>query len=334
MCKSCKHSSFPLEEKLGLVSGKEQGQLRKKLSMLAVVTPYAQAPEICETMFGTERHSTSLRRLALREAERYEASEANEEELSLGTGEKVYLQIDGHMCPTREAGKDALDQGFREAKAIVAYHDSDVVEVSKKRKEILHRILKAKVTSAENFLPIVRRVYDQANGRKAETVVVLADGAKWIWNIAGEVAPEAIQILDFTHAKQHLYDFAKLRFAHEPSKINIWVEDQVVRLCTDEVNKVIAEMKQFSDLDEKLAKVASYFENNASRMKYKTFRECGLTIGSGAIESAGKQLAAARFKGAGMRWNVKDLNPILALRSAFLDRSWKTYWETQETMAA
>lgn len=334
VCSECKESNIPLDEKLGFVDGREQGQLRKKLGMLAVVTPYHQAPDVCETMLGSDRHAANLRRLLLRESERYKLSEAAEEHLSLGYGETVYLQIDGHMCPTREVRKDASDQGYREAKAVLAYHDSDVVEVSKKRKEITKKILKAEVTSAENFLPIVRKVYNQANASKADTVVVLGDGAKWIWNIVEEVAPEAIQVLDFTHAKQHLYEFANIRFVHEPSNVQPWVSAQVDRLCADEVDKVIEDMKLFSDVEKKLDSVIAYFENNAHRMKYKTFRDRGLTIGSGAIESAGKQLSFARVKGAGMRWNVKDLNPLLRMRAAFLDGSWKTFWKITETLAA
>ena len=334
VCSECNESSFPLDEKFGFVEGKEQGQLRKKLSMLAVVTPYHQAPEVCETMLGSDRHATNLRRLLLREAKMYEESESAKENLPIRCGETVYLQIDGHMCPTREERKDPSDQGYREAKAVLAYHESDVVEVSKKRKEILNRILKAEVTSSENFLPIVRKVYDQANASKADTVVVLGDGAKWIWNIVEEVAPEAIQVLDFAHAKQHLYEFAQTRFVHDSSKVKPWVSEQVDRLCADEVEKVLEEMKSFSGIDKKMDNVITYFENNARRMKYKTYRDRGLTIGSGAIESAGKQLSVSRVKGAGMRWNIKDLNPLLAMRAAFLDRSWKSYWKNQAALAA
>ena len=77
--------------------------------------------------------------------------------------------------------------------------------------------------------------------------------------------------------------------------------------------------------------VITYFDNNAARMKYGTYQDKGLNIGSGAIESAGKQLS---FKGAGMRWNIIDLNPLLAMRAAFIDDSWKHYWRNQKLLAA
>ena len=285
-------------------------------------------------MLGSERHATNLRRMLLREANRFEGSTAAEQELTPKDGQTVYLQIDGHMCPTREERKNAEDQGFREAKAVLAYRESDVVEVSKKRREILHRILKAKVTTSEDFLPIVKKVYQQSHADKAELVVVLADGAKWIWNMVEEVAPEAIQVLDFSHAKQHLYEYAKIRFQQERERVKPWVDEQIDRLYDDRVSEVISEMNLYADLNEDLSRVASYFETNAARMQYGTYRSKGLTIGSGAIESAGKQLSLSRIKAAGMRWNVTDLNPMLAMRAAFLDGSWSHYWKEQELLAA
>ncbi len=70
------------------------------------------------------------------------------------------------------------------------------------------------------------------------------------------------------------------------------------------------------------------------RMRYGTYRQQGYFIGSGAIKSAGKQLTAARIKGAGMRWNVTDLNALLTLCCVFLEQSWKTYWESCAQLAA
>jgi hypothetical protein len=69
-------------------------------------------------------------------------------------------------------------------------------------------------------------------------------------------------------------------------------------------------------------------------MRYGTYRQQGYFIGSGAIESAGKQITAARIKGAGMRWSVDDLHALLALRCVFLERSWQAYWESHAQLAA
>ena len=83
-----------------------------------------------------------------------------------------------------------------------------------------------------------------------------------------------------------------------------------------------------------LAPILHYFEQNQARMRYGTYRQKGYFIGSGAIESAGKQLAAGRIKGPGMRWNVTEVNALLKLRCMFLEQSWQAYWKTQGPLAA
>ena len=67
-----------------------------------------------------------------------------------------------------------------------------------------------------------------------------------------------------------------------------------------------------------------HFEQNQARMCYGTYRQQGYFIGSGATESAGKQLAAGRIKGPGMRWNVTEVNALLKLRCVFLEQSWQS----------
>jgi hypothetical protein len=97
---------------------------------------------------------------------------------------------------------------------------------------------------------------------------------------------------------------------------------------------VIAHLRHFLDLRPALAAIVHYLEQNASRMRYGTYRQRGDFIGSGALERAGKQLTAARGKGAGMRWNVKDLNALLALRCVFLEHAWQASWGSHTQLAA
>src|SRR5262249_61584432 len=66
VCPGCGTTSYPLDEQLGLVEGKEQGRLREKLALLAVVVPYHQAPQVCQTLLGSEYHAMALRRVGFR----------------------------------------------------------------------------------------------------------------------------------------------------------------------------------------------------------------------------------------------------------------------------
>ena len=331
ICPTCRQTSYPLEEQLGFVEEQEQGSLREKLALVAMLTPYHQAPQVCQTLLGSERHASSLRRVALREAQRLSTSTHRH---TLPPRDRLYLQVDGQLCQTREPRQSGEDQGYREAKAVLAFSPADVAEVSKERHEILHKVLQAKITGSESFHEIFPTVYQQARGAGAAEVIVLADGARRIWNIVEEVLPHAVQVLDFSHAKQYLWEAGKLIYGEGSAFVRPWVEEQEGLLLQDEVEWVLAHIEPFLDLVPALAPILHYFQQNTDRMRYGTYRQRGYFIGSGAIESAGKQLTAARVKGAGMRWNVVDLNVLLSLRCVFLEQSWRTYWKSCTQLAA
>jgi hypothetical protein len=333
VCPSCHTTSYPLDEQLGLGEEQEQGRLREKLALVGVLVPYHQAPQVCQTLLGSERYASSLRRVALREAERLTTS-GHRQSLRKREQDRIYLQIDGQLCPTRETRQGPEDQGYREAKAVVAFSQADVVEVSKERHELLAKVLKAQITDSDVFRSIVADVYQQAHGAQAAEVIVLADGAHWIWNLVQELMPHAIQILDFSHAKQYLWEAAKLIYGADSPFVRPWVKDREDLLFADKVEQVIAHLQRFVDLAPALTPIIHYFQQNQARMHYGTYHQRGYFIGSGASESAGKQLTAGRIKGPGMRWNVADLNALLALRCVFLEHSWPTYWDAQAQLAA
>jgi hypothetical protein len=333
VCPACGQTSYPLDEKLGLVEGKEQGRLREKLVLVAVLTSYHQAPQGCQTLRGSERHAMTLRRVALREAEHLAAS-GHHHTLPQRERDRLYLEVDGHLCPTREPKQGPEDQGYREAKAVLAFSGHDVAEVSKERHEILHKVRQAKITDSETFRVIFQQVYRHAGGDRAAEVIVLADGARWIWNMVEELLPQAVQILDFSHAKQYLWDAGKLIYGEHSAFVVPWVKEQETLLLEDKVEQVLTRLARFLDVAPALAAIIHYFQQNASRMRYGTYRQRGYFIGSGAIESAGKQLSAARIKGPGRRWNIAELNLLLTLRCVFLEQSWQAYWESQALLAA
>src|SRR4029077_11935749 len=107
------------------------------------------------------------------------------------TRDRIYLQVDGQLCPTREPRQSAEDQGYREAKAVLAFSQHDVAEISKERHEILHKILYAKIIDSEEFRGFFAAAYQQAQGPHVAEVSVLADGAHWIWNLVEDLVPQA-----------------------------------------------------------------------------------------------------------------------------------------------
>ena len=70
-----------------------------------------------------------------------------------------------------------------------------------------------------------------------------------------------------------------------------------------------------------------YFENNAPRMRYHWFRQCGLFTGSGVVEAGCKSVIGQRLKQSGMHWTTAgadaDADAIIALRCREASSTWE-----------
>src|SRR5262249_4224025 len=164
----------------------------------------------------------------------------------------------------------------------MAFSQADVAEVSKERHELLAKVLKAQIIDCETFGPLVEEVYQQAHGPQAAEVIVLADGAHWIWNLVDELLPHAVQILDFSHAKHYLWEAAKLIYGADSAFVRPWVKDQEALLLADQVAQVLTHLQWFVELAPALESIIHYFRQHQARMRYGTYRQRGYFIGSGA----------------------------------------------------
>lgn len=169
-----------------------------------------------------------------------------------------------------------------------------------------------------------RRLYMEAVDRdvaSAEKVVVIGDGAKWIWNTADDNFPEAIQIVDLYHAKEHLWEFIRAVFPGADKQAEA-KQDWYPLLDEGNIQKLTHEMSMFVPGDEKsekdLLREVNYFKENAHRMKYADFIKQGLFVGSGVIEAGCKNVIGKRLKQSGMHWSVRGANAIIALRCELL----------------
>lgn len=164
-----------------------------------------------------------------------------------------------------------------------------------------------------------------------QEIVFMGDGAAWIWNLADEHFPNAVQVLDIMHAKSHLYDVAKVAFGEtETDKIQEWIKEVEPLLEDGSITEVVARIHELSttvpETSEILDREANYFQKHAKRMQYKAFREKGYPIGSGVVESACKHLVAQRCRRASMRWTDEGLQSILELRCMYKNKTWWKYW--------
>lgn len=189
----------------------------------------------------------------------------------------------------------------------------------------------------ENAEQFGKRLYVEAWKRgwsRAEKKVVIGDGAEWIWNLARQHFPGAIQIVDLYHARQHLWDLARLLHPNDTKQRNRWIGLHQKRwLDKGRIAKLVASLRALRAPDPELARKirieADYFANNAARMNYPSFRKQHLFIGSGVIEAGCKTVIGQRLKQSGMFWTAKGANSILSLRCAHLNGRFEDYWESR-----
>jgi hypothetical protein len=163
--------------------------------------------------------------------------------------------------------------------------------------------------------------------RTAPLVAWLSDGGRGFWRLfAARFAGLATGILDFYHVAQHLWTGAAAWLgAHTPAA-RTWFESARHRLRHGESHAVLAELAETLTLEglpasahDTLQKLYDYLDKHRAHIDYEKFKELGLPLGSGMVESACKWLIQQRFKGVGMRWSEDGFNHLLHLRLAWVN---------------
>jgi hypothetical protein len=190
------------------------------------------------------------------------------------------------------------------------------------------------IETAEEF---GKRIYLEAWDRgwsRAEKKVVIGDGAEWIWNLADQHFPSAIQIVDLFHAREHLWELARKLHPNNEAEQKRWMTVHQDLLDNGKMKKLTVALKDIADnhpeVAEKFRTEAEYFRRNAKRMRYPKFRRLHLFVGSGVIEAGCKTVIGKRLKQSGMFWTVDGANAIIALRCCLLNDRFEDYWAERQ----
>jgi len=125
-----------------------------------------------------------------------------------------------------------------------------------------------------------RRGFDRATRR-----IVLGDGALWIWNLADEHFPEAIQIVDLYPVKGHLWDVAKAIYGAGSDLAEQWARKRRDELDEGKIDDILAALTLHSEANDEARKCFEYVDRHRHRMDYPAFRVQGLSVGSGVVEA-------------------------------------------------
>ena len=242
-----------------------------------------------------------------------------------------YVMVDGAQFLFRE-------QGWKEAKLGRIFSADSLLEESPKRHWIKESLYVAHYGDHEGFEQKMEHYMDGL-----EKMVIVADGGPWIWKWAEAMYPEQVHILDFYHAMEHLGSFATAYFEDGP-EAKAWIEQQRERLLADELSQVIEAIWDLPPTRKVAAEQArvglvNYYQKNQKRMRYATFREQGLLIGSGPIErgrpaAAHRHVLQQRLKLSGQRWTTKGFQAVANLRATEKSQQWHKVIDLTQKIAA
>jgi hypothetical protein len=155
-------------------------------------------------------------------------------------------------------------------------------------------------------------------------VLVLGDGAPWIWHLAADHFGERIEIVDFYHASEHVWALAHALYGVGTEPAAAWAAARCTELEQQGAEALLRSLRRVrpstADGKEALRRERGYFRTNRTRMAYPRFRAQGLPIGSGAVESSARHLVQLRLKRPGARWSDTGAQAIMTLRAHLLSR--------------
>lgn len=169
----------------------------------------------------------------------------------------------------------------------------------------------------------------------------IADGAAWLWKLQEAYFPNATPILDWYHVTEHVHKAANVLHGQGQAEAKTWAEEIKEALWEGRAESALTTVRQWlgrtrsPSKREALHELATYLQNNQHHMDYPRYREQGLPVGSGQVESQCKTLVGARCKQAGMRnWTYPGAEAILRMRAARQDGSFDELWNNRLQIAA
>lgn len=331
LCAHCHHGYAPLDQQLGFCAGGQSAGLNELLALLGALCPFEEAVHLIQKLSLVEVSANSSKEAT----ETLGAAIARDEQRALDTAwsskhptlpaaptmvpERLYVSMDGALVHTRE-------EGWKEMKLGAFY--TTTTRVPPKRPEQLE-IRATDISFYADFAEpqlFGRALYLEGYRRgaaHAQEVVAIGDGAHWIWKLVGEHFPNAIQIVDWYHASQYVWNVAKAVYGDGTPLARRWAHKRLDELWEGRVDQVLKAIeKQRPRAGEAVEQAVSYYTNNQQRMHYPEYRARGIQIGSGSIESGCKHLIGQRLKQAGMIWNVAGARTVAKVRARLKSDRW------------
>jgi hypothetical protein len=349
-CAHCHTGQFPADAELDIENTEFSPGVRRMHALVGQEAPFDHGREQMKVLAGLEVTTKAVERTAeaiggdIAQREQQEIQRAVQLDLPIVVGEPVpilYVQMDGTGVPVvkketegRKGKADGQPAHTREAKLGCVFTQTAWDAEGYPIRDPDSTTYTGAIETAEQF---GKRLYVESWKRgwsRAKKKVIIGDGAEWIWNLAEQHFPGAVQIVDLYHARQHLWELARKLHPNDEVSQKAWIKVHQKRLLEKgKIEKLVAAIGSIQptnpEVAEKIRTEADYFETNMERMRYPQFRRQHLFVGSGVIEAGCKTVIGSRLKQSGMFWTVHGANAILALRCCHLNGRFEDYWEAR-----
>ena len=345
-CTDCGRGMVPRDDELGVAGASLSPGLRAMVARVGAAAPFAKASELLATLAGVALTTKRVERSAEADGQALLAI-SDTEAAAVLAGQlvlmgpstpvaKLYVAMDGTGVPTvpadtaGRAGKYPDGRArTREVKLGVLFTQTSVDQDGHPVRDPGSSSYLATLQPAPHFGSLVYAEARRRGSAHAQQVVVLGDGAPWIWNLADKHFPGATQIVDLYHAKEHVHALAALLAPTLGDAHPAWLTARLADLDAGDINALLkaARAPQLPDAQrEQVDKALGYFQTNAKRMTYAYFREHGHFVGSGAVEAGCKAVIGQRLKQSGTRWTVRGAAGIATLRCQEASGRWEEIW--------
>ena len=342
-CAACGHGRCPRDQALGVAGTTLSPAVTRMVGAVGAVVSFAEGSALLHELAGLGVDPTLVERTAELLGQAIAADERAVVESTAPAAPTLYLGLDGTGVPMRTAelagrpGKQPDGSAkTREVKLCTVWsaeartadgtpmRDAGSVTYSAAIESVASRDTDAAPAA------FTHRVLREATRRgfgHAARQVVLGDGAAWIWNLADEHFPGALQVVDLFHAKEHLHDVATAIYGPSNSLGRRWAERRATELVTGAFPALLRALARPARAHPAAQQCLEYFQRNRRRMRYPTFRAAGFCTSTGVVEAGCKVAIGTRLKRAGMHWTLRGANAIIALRCCRLSGRFEGFRE-------
>ncbi len=345
-CKVCEAGFCPRDRALGLEGGSLSPGVLRMAGLVGAMVSFEEGHELLHELAGVDVPTKHVERAAealgreIAEDEKLVVEPPGANEVLAPT---LYLGMDGTGVPVRKEelvdrpGKQPDGSAkTREVKLVTIWsaegrdkqgtpvRDAGSISYSAAIESAAHKDTDA---TPSEFAARVAREATRRGFERAARQAVLGDGARWIWNLTDEHFPDAVQIVDRFHAKQHLSDVAKSIYGAGTDLAKQWACERHDELDVGDTDAILNALRLHSPKDDEARKCVDYVVRNRERMRYPEFRAAGLCTSTGVVEAGCKVAIGTRCKRAGMHWTVAGVDAIIALRCCKLSGRFEEFWE-------